>query len=103
MQGLIMDYQLTLPAILRRAELFRSAEVVSRLPDRGLHRYTYGEFVDRTRRLAAALQQLGVKPGDRVATFCWNHRQHLECPDALGHTPIGQRAHAQSVAQSLAY
>jgi fatty-acyl-CoA synthase len=79
MQGLIMDYQLTLPAILRRAELFRSAEVVSRLPDRGLHRYTYGEFAERTRRLAAALQQLGVKPGDRVATLCWNHRQHLEC------------------------
>ena len=35
MNGLMMDFQLTLPALMRRAEtLFGDQEVVSRLPDR---------------------------------------------------------------------
>ena len=43
MQGLMMDdYQLTLPPILRRAEtFFGDQEVVTRLPDKSFHRYTY--------------------------------------------------------------
>jgi fatty-acyl-CoA synthase len=78
--GLIMDYQLTVPAILRRAEqLYADKEIVTRLPDRSWHRYTYGDFVPRARRLAAALRnELGLVDGDRVATFAWNHYQHLE-------------------------
>ena len=79
MKGLMMDYQLTLPAILRRAEtLYGAKEIVTRLPDKSYHRYTYADFVRRTKKLAVALQRIGVKPGDRVATFCWNHYQHLE-------------------------
>src|SRR5262245_1316415 len=79
MHGLIMDYQLTLTAILRRAEtLFARTAIVSRRPDKSLHRYTYTEFCIRARRLAVALRQLGIRPGDRVATLCWNHHQHLE-------------------------
>src|SRR5262245_45742194 len=79
MKGLMMEYQLTLPTILRRAEsLFAHKEIVSRLPDKTVHRYTYKDFVVRTKRLAVALQQLGVSTGDRVATLCWNHYQHLE-------------------------
>jgi fatty-acyl-CoA synthase len=29
-------------------------------------------------RLAGALARLGIKPGDPVATFCWNNTEHLE-------------------------
>ena len=29
-------------------------------------------------RLCKALEQLGVKQGDRVATFMWNSQEHLE-------------------------
>jgi len=79
MDGLIMNYQLTLPAMLRRAEqLFPGREIVTRLPDRSFHRYTYRDFARRTRQLAVALQKEGMRPGDRVATLCWNHYQHLE-------------------------
>ncbi|MEI2616774.1 MAG: long-chain fatty acid--CoA ligase [Thermomicrobiales bacterium] len=79
MQGLMMDYQLTLDAVLRRAEtFFGSKEIVTRLPDRSIHRYTYTDMVRRTRQLALALADLGVQPGDRVATLAWNHHQHLE-------------------------
>ena len=32
----------------------------------------------RAKQLAVALQGLGLERGDRVATLCWNHYQHLE-------------------------
>ncbi|HET7036377.1 MAG TPA: long-chain fatty acid--CoA ligase [Thermomicrobiaceae bacterium] len=79
MDGLMMDYQLTLPTILERAErIFPHQEIVSRLPDKSLHRYTYRDMARRARQLAAALRQLGIQPGDRVGTLAWNHHQHLE-------------------------
>jgi fatty-acyl-CoA synthase len=43
-----------------------------------LLRTTYGEIVARARRLASALTDLGVRPGDRVATVGWNSTRHLE-------------------------
>src|SRR6185295_6829166 len=79
MKGLMMEYQLTLPTILRRAEtLFGKKEIASRLPDKSIHRYTYHDFVIRTKKLSVALHRLGICQGDRVATLCWNHYQHLE-------------------------
>jgi fatty-acyl-CoA synthase len=84
MHGLIMDFQLTIPTILRRAEqLYFDREVVTRRPDRSIHRYTNGEMLSRAKRLAVALQKLGLEDGDRVATFCWNHHQHLEAYVAI--------------------
>jgi fatty-acyl-CoA synthase len=74
-----MDYQLTLPALLKRAEdLFGSKEIVTRLPDKSFHRYTYKDFVRRSKKLAVALGDLGLEKGDRVATLAWNQYQHLE-------------------------
>src|SRR6188474_1403455 len=79
MKGLMMDYQLTLPTILRRAEtLFSGKEIVSRRPDKSLHRYSYHDFARRVKKLAVALRHSGISPGDRVATLCWNNHQHLE-------------------------
>ena len=78
-RALMMDYQLNVPAILRRAdELYGDREIVSRLPDKSWHRYTYADFASRTKRLAVALRGLGLDDGDRVATLMWNHHEHLE-------------------------
>ncbi len=75
----MMDYPLTVPVMLRRAEsLFFDREIVSRRPDGSLHRYSYGDMARRARQLALALQRLGLRRGDRVATLCWNHERHLE-------------------------
>lgn len=79
MQGLTMDYQLTLPAILKRADqLFGRKEIATRLPDKSFHRYTYADFVRRSKKLAVALGDLDLHKGDRVATLAWNQYQHLE-------------------------
>jgi len=103
MHGLIMDFQLTIPAMLRRAEqLYFDREIVTRRVDKSLHRYAYGEMIKRAKRLAVALEKLGVKDGDRVATFCWNHFQHLEaymaipCSGAVLHT-LNLRLHADDL------
>ena len=75
----MMDFPLTLPAIFRHAErVFPRREIVTRRPDKSLHRYTFADFAARTRRLAGALRQLGIVHGDRVATLAWNHHEHLE-------------------------
>ena len=79
MNGLMMDYQLTLPSLLRRGEQYNGGnEIVTRLPDKSFHRTTYGENCRRARALAVGLQELGLQRGDRVATLCWNHHQHHE-------------------------
>ena len=104
MNGLMMDFQLTLPAILRRAETyFPHQEIVSRLPDRSFHRYTYADFARRSRQLAVALQQLGLERGDRVATLAWNHSVHHEayfgipCAGLVLHT-LNLRLHPSDLA-----
>ncbi len=79
MRGLMMDYQLSIPAILRRAETqFLHKSVTSRRADKTIVRHTYAEILDRAKRLAVALGGLGVKPGDRVATLAWAGHEHLE-------------------------
>ncbi len=79
MKGLMMDYQLTVPPVLRRAETyFGDKEIVTRLPDRSFHRYSYRDMARRAKQLAVGLRGLGLERGDRVATLCWNHYQHLE-------------------------
>jgi fatty-acyl-CoA synthase len=76
----MMEYQLTLPTVLRRAETyFGDKTITTRLPDRSFHRYTYRDCCRRSRALAVALQRLGLERGDRVATLAWNHYQHHEC------------------------
>ena len=92
MQGLMMDYPLTLQHFYSRAvRLFPRKEIVTQT-DSGLHRYTFGEWGKRTAQLSNALHRAGVKEGDRIATFGWNTYRHLElyfgipCLGAILHT-----------------
>jgi fatty-acyl-CoA synthase len=78
MRGTMMDYPLTLQMIFERGtRLFPDREIVTGGLS-GQHRYTYRDFAERVHRLANALRDLGLRPGDRVATFGWNHHRHLE-------------------------
>lgn len=74
----MMRTPLLVRSIAERAEqLFSSREVVS-VTAGGVERFSYGEVSRRARRLASALREMGVRPGDRVATFAWNSARHLE-------------------------
>jgi fatty-acyl-CoA synthase len=61
----------------RAGQLFGEREIVSATAG-GIERSSWGEVVKRARRLASALHDLGIRPGDRVGTFGWNSRRHLE-------------------------
>jgi len=79
----MMATPLTLPQMLERAEkYFPKKEIISRTAT-GIQRFTYKEMGKRTRALASALKKLGVKKGDRVGTFAWNHHRHLEAYFAI--------------------
>jgi len=76
----MMDVPLSLNHLLERAgHLFPTQQILTRMPDRSIRRHSFAEYYRRTRALGAALQSLGVRKGDRVATLCWNHHAHLEC------------------------
>ena len=78
LEGLMMRTPLLVRSIAERAgQLFADREVVS-VTAAGIERSNYGEVLERSRRLASALTQLGIRPGDRVGTFGWNSRRHLE-------------------------
>jgi len=105
----MMDFPLTLDVLFRRAgTLYGSAEIVSRMPDKSVTRITYGDFDRRTRKLAAALAELGLRKHDRVATLLWNHNAHLEAyfgiPLAGGvlHT-LNLRLHPDEIAYIAAH
>lgn len=92
MNGLMMDFPLTLQHILQRAHrLFPNQEIATKVGPE-MHRYTYADFYRRVNRLANALARLGVHRGDRVATLAWNTYRHLElyfavpCMGAVLHT-----------------
>jgi fatty-acyl-CoA synthase len=79
LRDLMMDYPLTLTQFFERSRrLWAKKSLKTRVPGQPLFRYTYADFAGRTRRLAGALQALGVKKGDRVATLAWNSHRHLE-------------------------
>src|SRR5215813_13027010 len=102
--GTMMDFPLTLKAVLERAEKqFPKVEIVSRKADRTVVRTSYRAFTERARRLASAITKLGLRRGDRVASMMWNHSGHLEaffgvpCAGGILHT-LNLRLHPHEIA-----
>ena len=78
-QGLMQQHSLMISSIIEFAERwYPNVEVVSRTTEGPIHRYTYRDMGLRARRVANALHELGVKPGDRVGTLAWNGYRHME-------------------------
>lgn len=83
----MMNYQLLVPNMLRRAETYFPDKAIITREGEGAHRYTYRDLAGRVNRLANALADLGITRGDRVGTFGWNTYRHLEAyfaPPAMG-------------------
>lgn len=79
MRGLMMDRPLLISQIVEfAAQNFPDQEIVSRTTEGPIHRYTYPEMAQRTRKLAKALEALGAQPEDRIGTIAWNNYRHLE-------------------------
>ncbi len=80
-------YPLNLITFLRHAARnYAEIEVVSRNLDGSLFRYGYGECYERVRKLAAALESLGVRPGDRIGALDWNTYRFNELYYAISGT-----------------
>lgn len=104
LMGRMMSQPLLISSLIRHADrYYGDTEVVSRRVEGDIHRYTYRDCHRRARQLANALEKLGVKMGDRVATLAWNGYRHLEAYYAVSgsgavlHT-INPRLHPEQVA-----
>jgi fatty-acyl-CoA synthase len=74
----MQDHPLTIGDIFRHGRAMHAgSEVVTSEGDR-VRRARFADVAERATRLAAALHRLGVRTGDRVATFGWNTQEHLE-------------------------
>ena len=74
----MQDGPLLISGILRHGQRVYGESKVITVEADGYREATFAEVAERAERLAAALQRLGVAPGDRVGTFCWNNQDHLE-------------------------
>jgi len=79
MNGTMMRQPLLISGLLTHAERHHGKqEVVSRRVEGDVHRYTYRDLAQRSRRIANALAAQGILRADRVATLAWNGHRHLE-------------------------
>ena len=79
MNGQMMQQPLLISSLIVHAERHHSEQVVvSRRVEGDIHRETYKQMAARSRQMAKALQALGVKFSDRVATLAWNTYRHME-------------------------
>jgi len=74
-----MNEPLRIAGLLEHAAKWHgTTEIVSRLTEGGIHRYTYEQAHRRAQQLANALTALGVQTGDRIGTLAWNNHRHFE-------------------------
>lgn len=101
--GQMMQKPLLISSLIEHADrYFGQSEIVSRRVEGDIHRYNYTECHRRSKKLANALSNFGVKIGDRIATLAWNGYRHLEAYYAVSgsgavlHT-INPRLHPEQI------
>ncbi len=106
MNSTMQDAQLSITELFRHgAQVFPDSEIVTFEGERARHT-SYAKVAERVNRLAGALRTLGIVPGDRVGTLCWNHQEHIEayfaipCMGAVLHT-LNLRLPPQQLAQII--
>ena len=91
MLGLMQNQQLLISSLIELADRHHGeAEVVSRRVEGDIHRYTYKQVAQRSRKVANALDKLNLAFSDRVATLAWNGYRHLE-PVSYTHLDVYKR------------
>jgi fatty-acyl-CoA synthase len=102
--GQMMSQPLLISSIIEfAARHYANSEIVSQRVEGDVHRYTFRDCHQRAKKLANALQALGVRMGDRVGTLAWNGYRHLEAYYAVSgsgavlHT-INPRLHPEQLA-----
>lgn len=78
MRATMMHMPITTQLILRHGANIHAGSTVSTFDGEQFADMPFAQIADRAARLAAALQEIGIRPGERVATLCWNHNAHLE-------------------------
>jgi len=77
--GTMMHQPLTISSLIKHAGKYHGGtEVVSVETTGGIGRSNWREIEANARKLAAALERLGVNKGERCGTIAWNNRRHLE-------------------------
>src|SRR5213593_2564029 len=78
MLSTMQDRPLTIAALFAHWRTIHGDSEVVTCEGERVRRARFTEVAARAERLAAALRRLGIRPGDRVATFSWNSQEHLE-------------------------
>ncbi|MCU1277283.1 MAG: fadD9 [bacterium] len=78
MQSTMQPFPLTIAGIFRHGRAAHGDSEIVTLAESGVRRTRFADVAARVERLAAALHGLGVRAGDRVATFAWNSQEHVE-------------------------
>ena len=76
--GAMQDWPLRVMRLVDHAEREHGRrEIVTAWGDGSITRTNWAEVARDARRMAQALEKIGIKPGDRVATLAMNHAAHL--------------------------
>ncbi len=79
LMGQMMHMPLMISSLLTHAARHNGdVEIVSKRVECDLHRTNWTEVELRSRKLAQALDRLGLEAGDRVGTLAWNGYRHME-------------------------
>ena len=79
MLGKMQDWPLLVSRLIDHAALAHAGrEIVTLRVEGDIHRYTWADCQVRSKKMAQALEAMGVQKGDRVATLAWNTYRHVE-------------------------